>query len=263
MSSAPLTNKQRREQLPRPGALQEHDQERAQARAQGQAAARTVPAGGATRAAAVSLFAGFAGFGAGAVNLAIAASLLLAPAAAAGAAPVVGLSVAAGTVAGIWGCAILAGTVLTLRRGHLPWATGSMALLVTAALVHAVAVAAGQALSGQPLHGQAPSGQPLSPESLDGGSLVVSHLCALLLTLMIVACAGWLRRQGRGGSPVPAAGEDTAGLRPGPLLLAAFGCAVLVAAVATPGLAASAAGQFAVPHGSHGIPAPGAQHHGH
>ena len=97
---------------------------------------------------------------------------------------------------------------------------------------------------------------------------MVSQLAALLLTLMIVASAGWLRRQGTSGDKATAtvtasaAGADTAGLRPGLLLLAAFGCAVLVAAVATPGLAASTAGQFAVPHGSHGIPAPGGQHHG-
>jgi hypothetical protein len=94
---------------------------------------------------------------------------------------------------------------------------------------------------------------------MSGGSLAVSHLAALLLTLMILASAGWLRRQ-RSGAAMAAADGDTAGLRPGRLLLAAFGCAVLVAAVATPGLAASTAGQFAVPHGSHGTPAPG--HHG-
>ncbi|MFF2245560.1 hypothetical protein ACFVTM_15420 [Arthrobacter sp. NPDC058130] len=205
-------------------------------------------AGGATKAAAVMLFAGFAGFGAGAVNLAIAASLLLAPAsgagAGAGAPPDTALSAAAGAAAGIWGCALLGWTVLTLRKGRMPWAAGTMAVLVAAALVHAAA-AAGPGLNGQSLNGQ----------SLNGRSLVISHLAALLLTLMIAAAAGWLRRQGTGA--------DTAGLRPGRLLLSAFGFAVLVAAVATPGVAASTAGQFAVPHGSHGIPAPGGQHHGH
>lgn len=257
LDNKPLNNKPLREQLPQPGAQLDQNPEQGPV----QDAARTVPAGGATRAAAVSLFAGFAGFGAGAVNLGIAASMLLAPTAAAGPPPADGPSMVAGAAAGIWGCAILAGTVLTLRRGRLPWAAGSMALLATAALVHA-AVAAGQSLNGQSLNGQSlePS---LSSQSMTSGSLVISHLAALLLTLMIVAAAGWLRRQGHRGSPVRSAGEDMAGLRPGRLLLAAFGFAVMVAAVATPGLAASSAGQFAVPHGSHGIPAPGGQHHGH
>ena len=259
MSSVPLNTNPFPEQFPQPGAQrdQNHDQKQDYA----QAAARTVTAGGATKAAAVGLFAGFAGFGAGAVNLAIAASLLLAPAA--DARPVNTLSVAAGAIAGIWGCALLAWTVLTLRRGHMPWAAGTMAMLAAAAFVHAAA-AAGQGLGGGSL-----SGHGLSGPSPNGGSLVVSQLAALLLTLMIVASAGWLRRQGTSGDKATAtvtasaAGADTAGLRPGRLLLAAFGCAVLVAAVATPGLAASTAGQFAVPHGSHGIPAPGGQHHGH
>lgn len=40
--------------------------------------------------------------------------------------------------------------------------------------------------------------------------------------------------------------------RTGRLLAAAFGAAVVVATVATPGLAASMAGQHAVPRGEHG-----------
>jgi hypothetical protein len=194
---------------------------------------------------AVGLLAGFAGFGAGAVNLAISASLLLPPAAGAGAPPAGGVA-AAGAVAGIWGLAILAWTVLTLRRGQLLCTGPATALLVAAALVHAVAAAGGQPMS--------------------SGSLAVSHLAALLLTLMILAAAGWLRRQRSGAAMAAAdaavapADRDTTGLRPGRLLLAAFGCAVLVAAVATPGLAASTAGQVAVPHGSHGTPSSG--HHG-
>lgn len=249
MSSVPLNTNALPEQFPQPRLQRENgDSEHP--------GATTGPAGGATKAAAVGLLAGFAGFGAGAVNLAIAASLLLAPASGAGAPPVNGLSIAAGAAAGLWGCALLAWTVLTLRKGQIPWAARTIRVLVAAAFVHAAAAA------GQGLNGGSPDGQ-----SQNGSSLVVSQLAALLLTLMIVASAGWLRRQGNGtdtsaGSGA-AAGSDTAGLRPGRLLLAAFGFAVLVAAVATPGLAASTAGQFAVPHGSHGIPALGGQHHGH
>jgi uncharacterized membrane protein len=89
-------------------------------------------------------------------------------------------------------------------------------------------------------------------------SLNISHLAALLLTLMIVASAAWLRRHQTGSDD----GGAPAGVPPGRLLLAAFAGAVLVAGVATPGLAASTAGQYAVPHG-HGDPALPADHHGH
>ena len=143
------------------------------------AAAGTRPAGG-TRMAAVVLFAGFAGFGVSAVAMAISASLLLPAAARAGTHTAGGVAVAGGAVAGIWGLAVLTWTVLTLRRGQPLMAGPAVALLVAAALVHAVAAATRQSLS--------------------SGSLVVSHLAALLLTLMIVAAAGWLRRQGLSGT---------------------------------------------------------------
>jgi hypothetical protein len=80
--------------------------------------------------------------------------------------------------------------------------------------------------------------------------LGISHLAALLLTLMILAATSWLGRRARNlpGGP----GQNTPG-RPGAgtLLAAAFAGALLVAAITTPGLAASTAGQFAVPHGEH------------
>ncbi|WP_427133004.1 hypothetical protein [Pseudarthrobacter sp. S9] len=212
--------------------------------------AQSVPAqsasrgGDTTRAAAVRLFSGFAGFGGGAVDLAISSSLLSSAAAPDGAAVAAGaaLTVAAGAVAALWGSAVLVWTILTLHRGRLLWVKPAVALLLTAALLHAAGAASGQAIG--------------------PASLVVSQLSALLLTLMIVAAAGWLHRQGGGDGVQRGDGPDASSrLRPGRLLLAAFACAVLVAGVATPGLAASTAGQFAVPHGSHGIP--GGSHHEH
>lgn len=186
-----------------------------------------------TTAAAVLLFAGFAGFGAGAVNLPTASSLLLSPAAG-------GFAVAGGVVAGIWGTSLLAWTVLTLRRGRMLRARAATALLLGASLVHVASAVAAMA-----------AGPP---------GLAVSHLTALLLSLMIVAAAGWLKRRSGGGSA--AAAEVAAPPRAGRLLLAAFASAVLVAGIATPGLAASTAGQYAVPHGEHGLPGVGS-HHGH
>lgn len=185
-----------------------------------------------TTTAAVLLFAGFAGFGAGAVNLATASSLLVSPAAG-------GFAVAGGVVAGIWGTSLLAWTVLTLRRGRLLGARAATALLLGAALLHALSAVAAMAAG--------PSG------------LAVSHLAALLLSLMIVAAAGWLQRRSDGAA---AAAGVAAPPRAGRLLLAAFASAVLVAGIATPGLAASTAGQYAVPHGGHGLPGVGS-HHGH
>lgn len=88
---------------------------------------------------------------------------------------------------------------------------------------------------------------------------LLSHLAALLLTLMIVASGPWQRGAGSGEwtttawrPPLPARASCWSPLSPVPLL---------VAGIATPGLAASTAGQFAVPHGQHGGPAMPAGHH--
>jgi len=192
-----------------------------------------VPAEG-SAAIAVRLFAGFAGFGAGAVNLALSSSLLAEPAG--GGTP---LQAASGILAGLWGTGLILAAVLSLYRARVPAGPGWFALLAAAAGIHAAAL----------LLSRGPA-----------SSLNISHLAALLLTLMIVASTAWLRRQRTGHDD----GGAPAVVRPGVLLLAAFGGAVLVAGIATPGLAASAAGQYAVPHGQHGEPAvPGDHNPGH
>jgi hypothetical protein len=78
--------------------------------------------------------------------------------------------------------------------------------------------------------------------------LGISHLAALLLTLMILAATLWLVRKSPG---LPGGAGQSGRLGAGTLLAAAFTGALLVAAITTPGLAASTAGQFAVPHGEH------------
>lgn len=183
--------------------------------------------------AAVQLFAGFAGLGAGTVNLAISSSFLAgvagfpAPAAYAG-----------GGLAGLWGAGLLTASVLHMARGHLPGRRGATAALLAAAGVHVVSIAVGT---------------PAGPVPN------LSHLAALLLTLMVIAARAWLHRSGTGnGGP----GRAATGARPGRLLLAAFAGAVLVAGITTPGLAASAAGQSAIPHGGHGATPPAVDHHG-
>jgi hypothetical protein len=189
-----------------------------------QAIAAVPAAQGTYRSDAVRLLAGFAGLGAAAVNLAVASSLFAAagtdfPGRAAGA-----------TAALLWGAALLGWTVAGLSRNRFPMPRASALLLPAAAAAHvaAIVLGAGSGMAG----------------------LGISHLAALLLTLMILAATSWL---GRSAPNLPGGpGQNTPG-RPGAgtLLAAAFAGALLVAAITTPGLAASTAGQFAVPHGEH------------
>lgn len=180
----------------------------------------------------VRLVAGFAGFCAGSVNLAISSSIL----AAGFGEP---LPFLAGSLAGAWGALLLASTVAFLAKGSLAGNRWVRPALGAAAGLHVAAVV---------------FGTPGAP------GLVLTQLSALLLTLMVIASLAWLRRdaarQGTARTAVP-----TAAGRPGRLLLGAFAGAVLVAGITTPGLAASAAGQHAVPHGSHGHTLPGNGHH--
>ena len=178
----------------------------------------------------VRLVTGFAGFGAGSVNLAISSSFL-----AAGSPGPAGLL--AGVAAGLWGAALLAGAVAFLAKDRLAGNRWARYALAGAAAAHLAAIA--------------------FPTSTTSG-LSLTQLSALLLTLMIIASLGWLQRQS--GQQDSARQPAGAGMRPGRLLLAAFAGAVLVAGITTPGLAASTAGQYAVPHGEHGNLAPGGHH---
>ncbi len=170
----------------------------------------------------VRLVTGFAGFGAGSVNLAIASSIF----AAGSGEPD---RVIVGAVAGAWGAALLAGAVIFLARDRPAGGRWVRYALAAAAVAHLAAIAF---------------------PTYTTARLGLTHLSALLLTLMIIASLAWLGR---------AAGEKRA-VRPGRLLLAAFAGAVLVAGITTPGLAASTAGKYAVPHGGHGNLAPGGHH---
>ena len=170
----------------------------------------------------VRLVAGFAGFGAGSVNLSISSSIF----SAGSGEPE---RVLAGALAGLWGAALLTGAVVFLAKDRPAGGRWMRFVLAAAAVAHLAAIA--------------------FPTPATSG-LGLTQLSALLLTLMILASLGWLRR---------AAGERAA-MRPGRLLLAAFAGALLVAGITTPGLAASTAGQYAVPHGGHGNLAPGGHH---
>ncbi|MCD4853023.1 hypothetical protein LN996_19575 [Arthrobacter sp. AK01] len=171
-----------------------------------------------TLSAATLLFVYFAAMAAGMVELSLAAGYLTGSVTS-------GPAIAgAATLAG--GLAFLAWSLWGLHRNTLVFSRYALPVLAVAAAAHLAATVTGVT----------------TQRSLD-----VSHFAALGLTLMALAGAGWLRRQhktndgGAHGQP-----------RTGRLLAAAFGAAVVVASVATPGLAASMAGQHAVPHGEHG-----------
>jgi hypothetical protein len=188
------------------------------------ATARTPATQDMSRSDAVRLVAGFAGLGAAAVNLAVSSSLFAA------AGPGLPVRAAGAAAALLWGAALLGWTVDGLRRSRFPRPRTSAILLPAAAAVHVVAIilGAGSGMAG----------------------LGISHLAALLLTLMILATTSWLGRRSRGVPGGP--GQSASGrLGTGKLLAAAFAGALLVAAITTPGLAASTAGHFAVPHGEH------------
>lgn len=199
--------------------------------------------------AAVRLLTGFAGFGAGTVNLAISASIV----AAAASAPEPAMPVT-GVAAAVWGVALLAGAVVFLARDRPAGGPWVLSVLAVAAAVHLAATA-------------------LTPAAPAASNLSLTQLSAMLLTLTIIASLGWLQRtaeqqhserqdsdwQHGERQQVPAVPAG-AGVRPGRLLLGAFAGAVLVAGITTPGLAASTAGQYAVPHGSHGNVVPGGHH---
>ncbi|MGO4144914.1 hypothetical protein AB4Y77_07500 [Paenarthrobacter sp. YAF11_1] len=170
--------------------------------------------------AATLLFVYFAAMAAGMVELSLAAGYLTGTSSATPGMVVAGVATLAA------GLAFLAWSLRGLHRNALVFARFALPVLAVAAAAHLAVSVIGIS----------------SLRSLD-----VSHFAALGLTLMALAGAGWLRRQhktndgGAHGQP-----------RTGRLLAAAFGAAVVVATVATPGLAASMAGQHAVPHGEHG-----------
>ncbi|WP_426006751.1 hypothetical protein ACPFL9_07490 [Paenarthrobacter sp. NyZ202] len=176
------------------------------------------------------LFACFAAMAAGMVELSLAAGYL----AGSGTFPGGAARPAAGVATLAAGLGLMAWALMALHRNSLVLPRVVKPALAVAAAGHLLVLAVG-------------------PEA--GSSTGISHLTALCLVLMALAGAGWLDRQkktndgGAHGQP-----------RTGRLLAAAFGAAVVVASVATPGLAASMAGQYAVPHGEHGqAPQPGNQ----
>ncbi|MEW1808481.1 hypothetical protein [Pseudarthrobacter sp. NPDC080039] len=182
---------------------------------------------------AVSILAAFAGLGAGTISFGISSSLL----SAAG----TPWTIAGGTVTLLWGIGLSVWAVQSLRRGSPIRIRAVLRVVPVAVFLHLAAIVNGL------------WGPNQSPRSLDG-----SALSAAALELLILASVGWLARQ-------PTSRPSQAPVQPsaGALLAAIFAAALIVAAITTPGLAATAAGNHAVPHGEHTSPhlSPPTGHH--
>ena len=180
---------------------------------------------------AVKTLAAFAGLGAATLSFGSSATLLT---------TAVSPWTMAGTVAaGLWGAVLTVWAVQSLRKGAPVWPRAVLRVAPAGVFLHLAAVAHAIWWAGR------------SPRSLDG-----TDLSAAALELILLGCVGWLARQ----TTRPAVTHPTAG----GLLLVSFAAALAVATIAAPGLAATAAGQHAVPHGEHvttNLNPPGGHHH--
>ena len=171
------------------------------------------------------LLAGFSALGSGLTFFALSADALLAG----GVLPAV-----LGGVVGLWAAALTGWGILALRGQA---GRNGVAKLLSAAVPIVLPGAAAVVL------GALAWGALLAPAG--SRDINVTLASALALVLLQLGCHGALRRRA----------DRTAGstqLSPGKLLGGLFLAAVLVAAITTPGLAASTAGDNAVPHGEHG-----------
>lgn len=183
---------------------------------------------------AVRMLAAFAGIGAGAVSFGISSTLAFGA--------VSGWAWVGVVAAGGWGIAAIGWAVQSLRLGRIVSRRRIVVASVLAGLVHVASIFIGV--------WWVPAG---------GRTLDVAALSALGLELILLGSVGWLSSRG-GLGPVSGQVQVSAG----PLLAAFFLAALVVAGIATPGLAAGAAGAHAVTHGEHGaahIPVPAGHHH--
>lgn len=173
----------------------------------------------------LGLFAAFVALGSGLSFFALSAGGLI-PAAGSGSV----LPLLAGAASGGWALALTAWGLLALRGGT---GAGRISALLARAVPSALPAVAAVVLAVLVWTAMlAPDGERTFNLTLATG---------LALTLVQLGCHGALRRRSR-----------VLRSSPGILLAGMFGCAVLVAGITTPGLAASTAGDFAVPHGQHG-----------
>lgn len=175
---------------------------------------------------AVRLLTAFAGFGAALLTFGISSNLVYASSEFGAAA------YPAATVAGLWALCLVAWSILIMRQGAIVLVKPIVSLLCFTSVV----------LLGFLVH-------QVWVSTLESSQFDATVAGALALQLIMLGAVGYLRRLG----PRPTSGS----LPAGKLLLALAAAAVLVSSITVPGLAATTAGDFAVPHGSHGTPADG------
>ena len=183
------------------------------------------------------LLSAFAALGAGLIFFALSADGLLA---AGGPVPV-----AAGVAAGLWAAVHTGWGISALRGEPVHGRVAALMARTVGAALPAVAVVVITALVWNAL---------LAPAADRSFNLTLA--CGLALVLLQLACRGALRRR-------DARSTTTTAPSPVRLLGGLFLSAVLVAAITTPGLAASTAGDNAVPHGGHGTAPASEGHNGH
>ncbi len=130
-----------------------------------------------------------------------------------------------------WALALALWATAVLRSSRQSWPSFTRILVPASVLITLTATLQGAMFA------------PLGERSLD-----VTALCAVALGLVILAGLGYLQRRPATASADVGRSDAPAGR----LLLGLAGASVLVATVAAPGLAASTAGEFAVPHSEHG-----------
>ena len=136
----------------------------------------------------------------------------------------------------VWGVAAMAGTRLLAPRIAL---AGAVVPIVLWSIVLLVAVESSDSAIAEPLR------------------FLPLALAALLELFAAGVLAVHIRRENAGDRPAPAAPSA------GKYLLGLFIGALVVAGVTTPALAATEAGQFAQPHGQHGVVVEDGGHGGH
>lgn len=176
---------------------------------------------------AIRQFTAFAGFGAALLTFGISSTMFYAVA------ELGPIAYLLSAISGLWAVGIAVWSVLIMRRGSIVAPNPAVVLLCSASVLLLASLVYGVWFS-----------------TSDEAQFDVTVAGALVLQLMILAAIGHLRRLMSVFSP----GSPPAGR----LLLALAGSALLVSIIVVPGLAATTAGEFAVPHGSHGTPADGA-----
>ncbi|WP_113717635.1 hypothetical protein [Arthrobacter dokdonensis] len=186
----------------------------------------------------VSLYVGIAAVGIAALGCAASSSLL---SGATGATGATGGAAwwrwAAALASSAWAGAALVYALASWRTGRLPLAGVAARTVVGAASVHLALILIGAWRL---------------PEESRFLDLTVASL--LVLELSVLAVVGWQHNRALRTSSRPRAGRTPSALA---VVATMFAASIVVASVTSVGLAASTAGQLAVPHSGHGATSPG------